>query len=104
MGSPTNVVAGVAHSPREETAGQTESVSVMALSYGDLSGRDVACSDDCDDDDDGVDGNSVPVRNRNAIVAAWLALERVVGVRLHCAQPRMFASALTHAASANGWR
>jgi hypothetical protein len=45
-----------------------------------LSVRDAACSDDGDDDDDGVDGNRVPVRECSVIAAAWVALERVIGM------------------------
>ena len=54
--------------------------SGAALSYGDLSGRDAVCSDDCNDNDGGVDGNRVPVRECSAIAAAWLALEGVIGM------------------------
>ena len=45
-----------------------------------MSGRDAVCSDDCNDNDDGVDGNRVPVRECSAIAAAWLALEGVIGM------------------------
>ena len=80
MGSPTRVVAGVAQSSREETAGPNGAGSGTTLRYGDLSGRDAACSDDGTDDDDGADGNRVPVRECSAIAAAWLALEGIIGM------------------------
>ena len=80
MGSPTPVVAGVAQSSREETAGLSRVASGTTLGYGDLSGRGAACSDDCNDDDDGGDGNRAPVRECSAIAVAWLALEGVMGM------------------------
>ena len=46
-----------------------------------MSVREAACSDDGNDDDDGVDGNRVPVRECSAIAAAWLALEGIIGMR-----------------------
>jgi hypothetical protein len=45
-----------------------------------LSGCGDACRDDGDDNDDGVDGNRVPARNRSAIAGASVELERVIAV------------------------
>jgi hypothetical protein len=46
-----------------------------------LSGQDGACREDGDEDDDAVVGKRVPVRQCSAIAAAWVTLERVIGMR-----------------------
>lgn len=74
------VVAGVAQSSREETAGPNGAGSGTTLGYGDLSAGDGACSDDGADDVDAADGKRVPVCECSAIVAARLALVGVIGM------------------------
>jgi hypothetical protein len=74
------VVAGVAQSSREETAGSNRAGSGTMPGYGDLSVRDAACSDGGTDDDDAADSKRVPVRECSAIAAARLALQGVFGM------------------------